>query len=78
MQGRQWDLEWPRQRVEAWCREQHVDCIAMAPDFEAAAAQGGEPLHFAQDGHWTAAGHRLAARTLTEFLLAKPLLEPTH
>jgi hypothetical protein len=31
---------------------------------------GGNPLsyHFANDGHWNAVGHRLAAEALTEVL----------
>ncbi len=66
MQQRQWDLDGPQHRVESWCVEHGVPCLALAPAFRAAA--GGEPLHFHHDGHWTAAGHHLAAVELTHFL----------
>ncbi len=67
MQQRQWDLDGPQHRIEAWCTQHEVPCLPLAPAFRAAAASG-EPLHFHHDGHWTAAGHRLAAAELTRFL----------
>ena len=42
--------------------------LALAPPFRKAAESGGKPLHFAHDGHWTAAGHRLAAELTADFL----------
>lgn len=67
MQQQRWDLDGPQHRVQAWCVEHGVPCLALAPAFRAAAG-GGESLHFHHDGHWTAAGHRLAAAELTHFL----------
>jgi lysophospholipase L1-like esterase len=76
MQNRQWDLDSPQHRVEFWCAEHGVPCLALAPAFRAAAANS-VPLHFHHDGHWTAAGHRLAAVELARFL-AQQRLVPTE
>jgi lysophospholipase L1-like esterase len=75
MQQRRWDLDAPQRRVEAWCRDRGVPYLAMAPLFREVASRGGEALHFAQDGHWTKAGHTLAATALEDFLLANSLLK---
>jgi hypothetical protein len=63
-----WDLDAPQRRIEAWCVQHGVPCVALAPPFRTQAAQGGAPLHFHQDGHWTVDGHRLAASVLKKFL----------
>lgn len=75
MEGRTWDLDAPQRRVEAWCGRSGTPCLALAPAFRARAAVGAEPLHFRHDGHWTAAGHALAAEQLTEFV-ARQLQAP--
>jgi len=74
MQNRQWDLDGPQHRVEAWCAEHGVRCLALAPAFRAALAVDSTPLHFHHDGHWTAAGHRLAASELAHFLQQQRLV----
>jgi SGNH hydrolase-like domain, acetyltransferase AlgX len=68
MQAQRWDLDGPQHRIEGWCAQHNVPCVALAPAFRAAAAHGGEPLHYHHDGHWTAAGHHLAATVLQEFI----------
>jgi hypothetical protein len=68
MQSQRWDLDAPQRRIEAWGAEHGVPTITLAPAFREAAARGGEPLHYHHDGHWTAAGHRLAAAVLKDFL----------
>jgi lysophospholipase L1-like esterase len=73
MQGRAWDLDGPQLRVEAWCTAHGVPCVALTPPFRAAAARGGEPLHYRHDGHFTPAGHRLAATVLKNFLEQRQL-----
>jgi lysophospholipase L1-like esterase len=75
MQNRQWDLDGPQRRMESWCAEHNVPCLPLAPAFRSAAANSA-PLHFHHDGHWTAAGHRLAAVELSRFL-AQQRLVPT-
>ena len=77
MQNRQWDLDGPQHWVESWCAEHGVPCLALAPAFRAAAAVDGTPLHFHHDGHWTAAGHQLAAAELARFLEQQRLV-PTR
>ncbi len=74
MRGHTWDLDAPQQRVETWCAEHGVPCVAVAPMFRAAASTSAEPLHFHHDGHWSAAGHRLAASVLTDFLQRRGLV----
>lgn len=76
MQERQWDLDRPQRRVEAWCRAHEVPCVAMAPAFREAAKTQSEPLHYPHDGHWTAAGHRLAAEELATFIDRHRLVPP--
>lgn len=68
MQSQSWDLNAPQQHLETWCAQHGVPCVALAPPFRDAAARGGAPLHYHHDGHWTAAGHRLAANVLKDFL----------
>jgi hypothetical protein len=62
-----WDLEAPEARLLAWCEATGVACVPLSPVFERAAADGPR-LHFLYDGHWTEAGHALAARTVAGFL----------
>lgn len=43
--------------------------LDLTPTFrEAGRARGAEPLYFARDQHWTAAGHELAAQTMADWL----------
>lgn len=63
-----WDLDGPERRVLAWCEHAGVRCVALSPAFRA--QQDGPPLHFRFDGHWTPAGHALAAETMTDALRA--------
>jgi hypothetical protein len=68
MLAQRWNLDGPQQRVGQWCTAHDVPCVALAPMFRDAAARDREPLHYRHDGHWTAAGHRLAAKALGDFL----------
>jgi hypothetical protein len=61
-----WDLDGPERRVLAWCERAGVSCVQLSPVF--AARRDQQRLHFLYDGHWTAAGHALAAQTVTNFL----------
>ncbi len=61
-----WDLDGPEQRVLAWCARAGVRCVPLSPAFRA--RSGGPRLHWHFDGHWTPAGHALAAETMTDTL----------
>jgi hypothetical protein len=74
MQGQRWDLDAPQRRVEGWCAAHGVPCVALAPAFRAGAARGGDRLHYQHDGHWTIAGHRLAATVLQDYLQQRQLV----
>lgn len=66
MAGVQWDLDGPERHVLEWCRAHDVPCIQLSGAFRDAA--DGIRLHYQYDGHWTPAGHGLAARTVAAFL----------
>jgi hypothetical protein len=66
MQGKRWDMNGPERRVLDWCQRAGVPCIHLSPAF--VAARDTQRLHFLYDGHWTAAGHALAAQTVADFL----------
>ena len=68
MQHITWDLNGPERRVAAWCAHNGIACVQLSPEF--VARRDGERLHFRYDGHWTAAGHALAAQTIAKFLRA--------
>lgn len=75
MQGKVWDVEAPQKRVQQWCTDHAVPCLPLGPIFKVQAqAPAAEPLHYLRDGHWTVAGHRLAAVNLRDFLERSRLL----
>lgn len=58
-------FDFPQERLAAFGREEGIDVLDLLPVFRAEA----EPLHyFPNDGHWTPAGHALAARTVADYL----------
>lgn len=62
MQKVEWDLAAPEARVQRWCQERNVACVALMPKF--LEQRDSTRLHWVHDGHWTEAGHALAAQTL--------------
>jgi hypothetical protein len=76
MRSLHWDLELAERRLERWCEANGVPCLRLSPSFLATAREGPH-LHFPHDGHWTPAGHALAARTAARFLLDRELLPET-
>lgn len=72
MQGKPWDIDAPRQRISGICRNLGIPVLELAPVLRA--QRGSEPLHFHRDGHWTSAGHRIAAEAMANFLVKDGLL----
>jgi hypothetical protein len=67
MQAKSWDVNGPERHVLDWCARSGAQCVALSPAFTAA-RETAPRLHWHFDGHWTAAGHALAAETMTNFL----------
>jgi hypothetical protein len=62
-----WNLAGPEQRVQRWCADNGVQCVTLSPAFLAHRNEGRR-LHWVYDGHWTPAGHALAAATVAAAL----------
>jgi len=67
MQRVGWDMDGPERHVLRWCQAASVPCLQLSPAF--VARRDTERLHFNHDGHWTPAGHALAAQTAAGFLV---------
>ena len=69
LQGLTLDLELPNRRLNDFLTAERIPHLDLLPVFRQAAADPNTlPLHFRHDGHWTVAGHRLAAEAIHEFL----------
>jgi hypothetical protein len=63
------DVDAPNKRLNAFLAQEKIPHLDLLPVFRQAAAQPATPpLHFLHDGHWTVAGHRLAAGAINDFL----------
>ncbi len=56
-----------------FCKERGIPFLNSTPDFIAAQEY---PLYYAYDGHFTPAGHAIAGKAMTQFVLDKQLLAP--
>jgi hypothetical protein len=56
-----------------FCKSQDIDCIALTDALRQETAAGVQ-TYFTYDQHWTPDGHRIAARTIEQFLHAKGYL----
>jgi lysophospholipase L1-like esterase len=70
------DAALPPGRLRAAAAARGLDVVDLLPYFRAASTR--EPLHFRTDGHWNAAGHRIAAAALRAELQERGALERTH
>ena len=76
MQSLSWNLDAPNRWLDAFLTKEDIPHLDLLPVFREAASQPNAPaLHFRHDQHWTAEGHRLAAKTIYEFLVNNELIE---
>jgi hypothetical protein len=57
----QMDRRAPQRRIASWAHSRGITLIDLLPTFSARASQSDEVLYLPQDGHWSAAGHAIAA-----------------
>jgi lysophospholipase L1-like esterase len=63
-----WDFDLPRRRLGSLCADLGLPFVDLTDTFRIS-AQAGRRLYLPRDPHWNAAGHRLAAETLTPVIL---------
>jgi hypothetical protein len=64
----QYDQDAPNRRLAEAAARSGVRLFDLLPGIREAAGSGDEPLYYHNDGHWTPAGHALAARLITGYL----------
>ncbi len=69
-----WNLDGPTQSVLEWCESRQVSCLHLLPEFQRERDRASARLHYVHDGHWTSAGHRLAAQLMAAFVTEHSLL----
>jgi hypothetical protein len=69
-----YDTEKPNRQLKLLCASLQIDCLDLLPVFKKETAQG-KVLYYPRDTHWTAAGHRLAAREIFYDLKQKGWLD---
>jgi phospholipase/lecithinase/hemolysin len=57
--------------MREFCAGAGISFLDLTPALEEAAASG-RAVYFADDAHWNAAGHEIAAQQLAEFLARQP------
>lgn len=76
MQAYTWDLTLPNRQLAEILDRQGITYLDLLPAFTAAAnPSNSAPLYFRRDGHWTEAGHALAAEAVFDFVKAKKLVD---
>jgi hypothetical protein len=57
--------------LREFCAKEAIPFLDLTPALEQSAA-AGRPVYFADDAHWNAAGHEIAAQELAKFLAREP------
>jgi hypothetical protein len=69
LQDQGWDLETPNRRLASFLDSAGIPYLDLLPLFREKANKPDTPaFHFRHDGHWTPAGHELAAEAITSFV----------
>ncbi len=55
----------PLENLKHYLDEKHVPVVNLLPEFRGARAQDASNLYLRDDGHWTAAGHAIAAHAVS-------------
>jgi len=61
-----WNADLPNRRLAALASAHGIELLDLTPSFRA--DTGMAPLYFAENSHWTAAGHAVAAAAMVEAL----------
>jgi hypothetical protein len=64
-----WSPDLPTDRLDAFASAHGIALVDLVPPFRA--AWGAAPLYFAENSHWTAEGHRVAAEAIGAALRAR-------
>ncbi|MFZ5451857.1 MAG: SGNH/GDSL hydrolase family protein [Thermodesulfobacteriota bacterium] len=67
------DLDYPNSLLRSFCREHNVYCLDLFPPFQKAGKS--EELYLLHNTHWNAAGNRLAADLICQFLMEHKLIK---
>jgi hypothetical protein len=67
-----YEIDVPNRRLAAIAERQGLRFVDLLPAIKAT-ENGGRPLYFPGDGHWTTAGHAFAAEQLAAYLAASGL-----
>lgn len=73
MQSRSWDLTQPNRNLKTILDQAAIPYLDLLPTFQSAAKKG-QSLYLRRDGHWTAAGERLAGEAIAEFIRTQGLV----
>lgn len=68
-----WNQDKPDDYLNEITHRHDIPYLSLTSTFRTYAANNTQQLYFSQDGHWTEAGHTLAAQTILEWLSEKNL-----
>lgn len=65
-----YDFQKPQRLLRVWCADNKIGVIDLMPTFRV--EPNPSSLHFQNDFHWSAAGHKLAAEAILPILRERP------